>query len=433
MDESLWLDANKAPYFREGDLYYPSDLLSHENLDHYTPGGFHPIMIGDEFSHGRYRIIHKLGYGGFSTTWLARDQHKNILVALKALRASASGEADTVDDIIRDVVIPQNIHSALPTSDLIRPLYDSFVVEGPNGLHRILIHPFAGPSIHSILMESLDERVKLRGDLARKLAKQMAMALYDMHRLGFVHGDLTTSNILFRVIDPILGWSDAEVYHYLGDSLTLEVKTTSGDPCGPHVPRELVEPVDHLRFFEQTLLLQESIVVIDFGQSYEVASPPKNYRPGTKMNYTSPEALYDNRAGMEADVWALGCAIYEIRTGYHLFTMFAGDRDEILGEIFRTLGKPPDAWWKTEGEGWTEPTRPCPIHKRVSLAARGIYDAPVYVEDGLHPLPITEVPEVRMDEKEVDLLTDLLEKMIRYRPEERITMEEVISHPWFNM
>jgi serine/threonine protein kinase len=155
----------------------------------------------------------------------------------------------------------------------------------------------------------------------------------------------------------------------------------------------------------------------------------------------SPETLFDDHAGMEADVWALGCAIYEIRTGYHLFTMVDGDRDEILDQIFQTLGKPPDAWWEIlreeRGEGWgeewKEPTRPCPIHKRVSLGAEGTYNAPMYVEDGLHPLPITEHPEVRIDDKEVDLLTDLLEKMMRYRPEERITMEEVIKHPWFNM
>ncbi|KAF9070019.1 kinase-like domain-containing protein [Rhodocollybia butyracea] len=421
MDGSLWPDAPKAPYFNEGDLYYPPDLLSHENLDYYTPGGFHPIMIGDEFSQRRYRIIHKLGYGGLSTTWLARDQHKNILVALKALRASASVETDTTDDAIRDVAIPQKIHSALPTSDFIRPVYDSFVVDGPNGLHRFLIHPFAGPSIYSILMDTFHRHTKLRGDLGRKVARQMAMALYDMHRLGFVHGDLTTSNVLFRVIDPILGWSDAEVYHYLGAPSTDEVKTTSGDPCGPHVPRELVEPVDHLRFFGQTLLLQENIVVIDFGQSYEVISPPKNYKPGTKMNYTSPETFYDGHAGMEAD-WSSP-----------FYNVARGDRDEILGEIFDTLGKPPDAWWETEGEEWIEPERPCPIHKCVSLAAEGIYDAPVYVKDGLHPLPITEVPDVRMDEKEKDLLIDLLDKMIRYRPEERITVEEVIKHPWFSM
>jgi hypothetical protein len=29
------------------------------------PGGFHPISIGDKSSGGRYKVIHKLGFGGF--------------------------------------------------------------------------------------------------------------------------------------------------------------------------------------------------------------------------------------------------------------------------------------------------------------------------------------------------------------------------------
>lgn len=44
-----------------------------EPLFRYRPGGFHPVHLGDTFKEGRYRVIHKLGYGGFSTIWLARD------------------------------------------------------------------------------------------------------------------------------------------------------------------------------------------------------------------------------------------------------------------------------------------------------------------------------------------------------------------------
>ena len=40
----------------------------------YRPGGFHPVHLGDTFKEGRYRVIHKLGHGGFSTIWLARDE-----------------------------------------------------------------------------------------------------------------------------------------------------------------------------------------------------------------------------------------------------------------------------------------------------------------------------------------------------------------------
>jgi serine/threonine protein kinase len=37
----------------------------------------------------------------------------------------------------------------------------------------------------------------------------------------------------------------------------------------------------------------------------------------------------------------------------------------------------------------------------------------------------------RLPEEEVDLLDDLMSKMLKLRPEERITMDEVVRHPWF--
>lgn len=42
-------------------------------LEEYEPGGMHPVMLGDTFRDGRYRIQDKLGYGRHSTVWLARD------------------------------------------------------------------------------------------------------------------------------------------------------------------------------------------------------------------------------------------------------------------------------------------------------------------------------------------------------------------------
>jgi serine/threonine-protein kinase SRPK3 len=38
-----------------------------ERLAGYVKGGYHPTLLGDEFSKGRYQIVHKLGYGGSST------------------------------------------------------------------------------------------------------------------------------------------------------------------------------------------------------------------------------------------------------------------------------------------------------------------------------------------------------------------------------
>jgi serine/threonine protein kinase len=37
---------------------------------------------------GRYRIVHKLGFGGSSTVWLARDELSSGYVSLKIARAN---------------------------------------------------------------------------------------------------------------------------------------------------------------------------------------------------------------------------------------------------------------------------------------------------------------------------------------------------------
>lgn len=44
-----------------------------EPLHRYRAGGYHPIRLGDLLNDGRYKVLHKLGWGGYSTVWAARD------------------------------------------------------------------------------------------------------------------------------------------------------------------------------------------------------------------------------------------------------------------------------------------------------------------------------------------------------------------------
>ncbi|KAJ3927549.1 MAG: kinase-like domain-containing protein [Lentinula lateritia] len=402
--------------------FIPSQLDEVEDAEDYRPGGFHPMYIGDEFANGRYGIVHKLGFGGSSTVWLARDRQQGSgkLVTLKALRADASN-ADSPD-----LVIPKLLQrTGLPDAYL-RTIEDHFVVDGPNGSHDFLVSAFSGPSIQAMLYRP--DGPRLRAALARKIAAQAACAMEHIHRAGFVHGDFTTSNLLFRLNDKVMKWSDNKVYTHFGSPIMDEVRTCSGQVVGPHAPSELVEAIGHDAFAN---ILEENIIVIDFGQSYRAPDPPKDYEPATLADYMSPETRFEKRVGPEADVWQVGCAIFEIRTGGPLFDPFFPSDTYIIPQMIETLGRLPDPWYNAfrnrvqcfeedeqpeEGSSIREKLRSFGTPKRIPGYNRG---------------PMFEKMETKMDDKEVELLTDLLEKMLRYRPEDRIGIREVVDHPWF--
>lgn len=165
-------------------LFFDDDV---EEIEDYRPGGFHPISIGDTFDDGRYKILHRLGFGGSSTVWLARDlwegRDRGQIVALKAMRSDVSLSNNP------ELAIAQRLEIYFPGSDL-QTVDHHFLVQGPNGSHLFLIFPLAGPNIlsmHDSRGRGAGSR-RLRADLARKVAKQVAMAIYNMHCRGIVHG-----------------------------------------------------------------------------------------------------------------------------------------------------------------------------------------------------------------------------------------------------
>jgi serine/threonine-protein kinase SRPK3 len=62
---------NSLPHDRFATIA-PIDLIEEETLPHYNPRHFFPVEPGKIFKE-RYETIAKLGYGGGSTVWLARD------------------------------------------------------------------------------------------------------------------------------------------------------------------------------------------------------------------------------------------------------------------------------------------------------------------------------------------------------------------------
>ena len=149
----------------------------------YSPGGFCPIELGDRIAN-RFIVLHKLGYGGFATVWLVRDeeQRHSRYVALKVVSADWSQDAmlqsTEVVDPLRDYE-RDNGSPGLFGLELERLFHTS-----RNGDHLCQVFPVLGPALVSLNTSDF----RLYPSFVRAFAQQLAHAMDTMHALGVCHG-----------------------------------------------------------------------------------------------------------------------------------------------------------------------------------------------------------------------------------------------------
>lgn len=86
------------------DLFAGSDQSEDEGIADYKIGGYHPVHLGEVLI-DRYIILQKLGWGHFSTVWLARDIKFETFVALKVQKSAPHYQEAAYDEVeILDVV-----------------------------------------------------------------------------------------------------------------------------------------------------------------------------------------------------------------------------------------------------------------------------------------------------------------------------------------
>lgn len=162
-----------------------------ERLELYEPGGYHPVMV-DDLLHNRYRMVDKLGFGGYSTVWLARDEMVERWVAVKIGISSSPPVPRRETEILRALLIcgsrPASQHgstharacAALPG------IFDEFEVRGPNGTHACYT---LTPAQGSLKEASFNRLFPIQ--VARALAAKLTTAVAFVHSRGFVHGGLS--------------------------------------------------------------------------------------------------------------------------------------------------------------------------------------------------------------------------------------------------
>lgn len=66
---------------RESEMSCSSSSGSEEDeegMESYRKGGYHAVRVGDQFAGGRYIAQRKLGWGQYSTVWLAYDTRTSV-------------------------------------------------------------------------------------------------------------------------------------------------------------------------------------------------------------------------------------------------------------------------------------------------------------------------------------------------------------------
>ena len=172
-------------------FYEDSDSSEDEGLPDYKIGGYHPVHVGEIFLE-RYIVIQKLGWGHFSTVWLAKDKKYDTYVALKVQKSAQHYIEAAYDEVeILDQVStfwkkkewqnslkhyysddPKKLKEVSKSSKYCHTvqLLNSFMHQGPNGKHYVMVFEILGVNLLEII-----KRYDYRGiplHLVRELTKQ---------------------------------------------------------------------------------------------------------------------------------------------------------------------------------------------------------------------------------------------------------------------
>lgn len=160
-----------------------------ESLENYIPGGYHPIMIGNVLR-DRYEVVDKLGFGGYSTVWLAQDTRLERYVAVKIGTVNSPlRETAILRDLSRSASVPSPACEG--RSSIPYPL-DEFELRGPNGVHPCYTMALAECDLRTVSYSQL-----FPIDVARALAGGVALAVAYLHARGYAHGGTFEQSVFF--------------------------------------------------------------------------------------------------------------------------------------------------------------------------------------------------------------------------------------------
>jgi serine/threonine protein kinase len=143
-------------------------------------------------------------------------------------------------------------------------------------------------------------------------------------------------------------FTEEEVYRHLGLPKTESVLLEDGFLPPDSVPMQLVEATTYSDL--EINVLSGDPLIIDFGEAFltHIDQDPEKW--ASHPSFTAPEQLYGQPSSPAADVWAVGCLIFQMHTGRPPLPVYLGRNFEDLRCVGKAFGKWPTEWGDFEDE-----------------------------------------------------------------------------------
>jgi len=316
-----------------------------------------------------FKILATLGEGTFGKVVKVKELNSDKILALKIIK--------NVDKYREAAKLEVNVLEKIQEKDPMgRHLCGKMIGWFNYYGHMCLIFELLGLSVFDFLKENNYHPYTL--DQVRHITYQLCYSVKFLHECKLTHTDLKPENILFVS-------SDWEVCY------------------NPKKRRDI-------RRVKNT-----EVRLIDFGSAtfdWEHHSKVVSTR-----HYRAPEVILELGWSQPCDVWSVGCIMFELYLGFTLFQTH--DNREHLAMMEKILGPIPDRLIRRTKTKFFNGSHL--VWDEDSSAGK-------YVRDNCKPLQ-----KYRMNDSEDHLLLfDLVMKMLAYDPDERLSLDDALRHPFFD-
>lgn len=354
-----------------------SSSYSYSDSSHFSVSDID--LVGIELNK-RYGVIKRIGYGAFSTVWMAYDFVGAKLVAVKVLNEDDYQAGEEEIEVHKTLL--------LKNSSYINQMLDNFVYEKE---HICIVYELFAGSVSDLLkmyQKGMSEK------MVRDIIKQTLIALQDLNTAGYKHTDIKPENLL------VVGQTK-----YMDDILH-KVRSGSYKKNRVTILKELIKVPDDGTELDSKYLDSIRIKLTDFGTCRKLNHV--TYDIQTRY-YRCPDVILQYGCDKTCDLWSIGCMMYNLLTGDDLFDppesdYVTCDRAHIY-MMYSKLGVIPD-------------------HLINIALKKDVFFTRNNLLKGVRKIDYNEITVPLKDPSFLFLL-------LEYDPKKRHTIEQLLSNKWF--